>query len=127
MLTFGLSLAIGAMRCYGADAWGGSLALTSDYFVRGITRTNDLEALQLDLHYVDSSGIVAGLFASNTQIDPYERRDVELNGYVGFAWSRTGGWHGRVLGAYYAYPWNAEGSNYNYGEMDARPWVSKLA
>lgn len=119
MLTFGLSLAIGAMRCYGADAWGGSLALTSDYFVRGITRTNDLEALQLDLHYVDSTGIVGGLFASNTQIDPYERRDVELNGYAGFAWSKTGGWHGRILGAYYAYPWNAEGSNYNYGEIDA--------
>jgi uncharacterized protein (TIGR02001 family) len=118
LLTLGLSLAIGGTRCYGADAWGGSLALTSDYFVRGITRTNDLEALQLDLHYVDSTGFLAGFFASNTQIDPYEHRDVELNGYVGFAWSGTGGWHGRILGAYYAYPWNPEGSMYNYGEID---------
>jgi uncharacterized protein (TIGR02001 family) len=118
VLTLGLGLAIGGARCYGADAWGGSLALTSDYFVRGITRTNDLEALQLDLHYVDSTGFVAGLFASNTQIDPYERRDVELNGYVGFAWSGTGDWHGRVLGSYYAYPWNVYGSVYNYGEID---------
>jgi uncharacterized protein (TIGR02001 family) len=118
VLSLGLTLAIAANRCYGADAWGGSLALTSDYFVRGITRTNDLEALQLDLHYVDSTGFLAGFFASNTQIDPYEHRDVELNGYVGFAWSGTGGWHGRILGAYYAYPWNPEGSMYNYGEID---------
>jgi uncharacterized protein (TIGR02001 family) len=101
-----------------AGNWGGSLALTSDYFVRGITRTNDQAALQLDLHYTDSSGLFGGLFASNTQIDPYASRDVELNGYVGFAWTGSGDWHGRVLGGYYAYPWNMEGSSYNYGEID---------
>jgi uncharacterized protein (TIGR02001 family) len=107
-----------AARCYSADGWGGSLALTSDYFVQGITRTNDLEALQLDLHYVDRAGWIAGLFASNTQIDPYQHRDVEFNGYVGFAWTGSGDWHGRVLGSYYVYPWSAEGSRYNYGELD---------
>jgi uncharacterized protein (TIGR02001 family) len=113
-----LSLAASSPACLAADAWGGSLALTSDYFVRGITRSNDLEALQLDLHYVDSSGFVAGFFASNTQIDPYERRDAELNGYVGYTWTGSGDWHGRILGGYYAYPWNPEGSRYNYGEVD---------
>jgi uncharacterized protein (TIGR02001 family) len=117
-LALGLSFAGGAPRVLAADTWGGSLALVSDYFVRGITRTNDLEALQLDLHYVDSSGLIAGVFASNTQIDPYERRDVELNGYLGFAWAGKGDWHGRVMGGYYAYPWNVEGSRYNYGEID---------
>ncbi|HEX4209666.1 MAG TPA: TorF family putative porin [Candidatus Binataceae bacterium] len=118
VLTLGLGLATGGVRCYGADGWGGSLALTSDYFVKGITRSNDLEALQLDLHYVDNAGLVAGAFASNTQIDPYGRRDVELNGYAGFAWAGTGDWHGRIFGSYYAYPWNAEGSRYNYEEVD---------
>jgi uncharacterized protein (TIGR02001 family) len=118
VLILGLGLLMGGGRCYGAEGWGGSLALTSDYFVKGITRTNDLEALQLDLHYVDSAGWVAGLFTSNTQIDPYENRDVEFNGYVGFAWAGSGDWHGRILGSYYAYPWNAEGSRYNYEEVD---------
>lgn len=113
-----MSLAAFSPACLAADAWGGSLALTSDYFVRGITRTNDLEALQLDLHYLDSTGFVAGFFTSNTQIDPYERRDAELNGYVGFTWTGSGDWHGRVLGGYYVYPWNPEGSRYNYGEID---------
>lgn len=118
LVALGLSLAASLPPCLAADTWGGSLVLTSDYFVRGITRTNDLEALQFDLHYVQSSGFVAGAFASNTQIDPYERRDAELNGYVGFAWSGSGDWHGRILGGYYVYPWSPEGSRYNYGEID---------
>ena len=118
VLIVGLAFVTGGAHCYGADGLGGSLVLTSDYFVKGITRTNDLEALQLDLHYVDSIGLVAGVFASNTQIEPYEDRDVELNGYAGFAWAGKGDWHGRILGSYYAYPWNAEGSRYNYEELD---------
>jgi uncharacterized protein (TIGR02001 family) len=114
-----VALATGmAPLCNAAGSWGGSLDLTSDYFVKGITRTNDLEALQLDLHYIDGSGIVAGAAASNTQIDPYERRDVELDGYAGFVWSGNADWHGRILGSYYTYPWSAEGSRYNYGEVD---------
>jgi uncharacterized protein (TIGR02001 family) len=119
VLAVGLGLATGMARCYAAGAWGGSLDLTSDYFVQGITRTNDLEALQLDLHYIDRSGLLVGAFVSNTQVNPYQRRDVELNGYAGFAWSGNGDWHGRILGSYYAYPWNAEGSRYNYAELDA--------
>ena len=71
-----LGLLVGTPRCPGADLWGGSLGITSDYFVRGISRSNDHAALQLDLHYVNTAGFVAGLFASNTQIDPGEPRDV---------------------------------------------------
>jgi len=103
---------------HAAGTWGGSLALSSDYFVRGITRTDDQAALQLDLHYTDGSGVFGGLFVSNTQIDPRESRDAELDGYLGFAWTGSGDWHGRVLGGYYAYPWNADGTSYNYGEVD---------
>jgi uncharacterized protein (TIGR02001 family) len=104
--------------CLAADSWGGSLALTSDYLVRGITRTYDRPALQLDLHLVDGSGLVAGFFASNTQIVEDERRDAELNPYLGFLWKGDGDWHGKLVASYYAYPWNAEGSRYNYIELD---------
>jgi uncharacterized protein (TIGR02001 family) len=117
-LALGLSLALASPPSPAAGTWGGSVALTSDYFVRGITRTNDQAALQLDLHYADSSGILAGVFASNTQIDADQSRDVELDGYLGFVWTGSGDWHGRVLGGYYAYPWNEDGSSYNYAELD---------
>jgi hypothetical protein len=32
---------IGATRSIAADSWGGSIDLTNDYLVRGISRTDD--------------------------------------------------------------------------------------
>jgi uncharacterized protein (TIGR02001 family) len=110
---------IGSSRCIAANAWGGSLDLTSDYLVRGISRTDDQPALQLDLHYVHSSGFLAGFFASNTRIDGTEPRDAELNGYLGWAWNISPDWHAKIMASHYAYPWNRRGSSYNYDELDA--------
>jgi uncharacterized protein (TIGR02001 family) len=114
-----MSLAIGAARCVAADLWGGSLGLTSDYIVRGVSRSNERAALQLDLHYLNSSGFVAGLFASSTQIDPDAARDVEFDTFLGFAWTAGNDWRGKILAGYYAYPWDRDGSGYNYVEFDA--------
>lgn len=114
-------------RSAAADSWGGTLALTSDYVVRGISRSNQDPALQLDLHYASTLGIVAGVFASNAQVDPHANRDVEISGFVGFAWLDSDRWAGRVLASYYAYPWNQDGTHYNYAELDAnfayRGWL----
>ncbi len=101
-----------------ANEWGGSVTLTSDYFVRGMSRSSDHAALQLDLHYSNPSGFLAGAFASNTQIDSTESRDVELSGFVGYAWNVTDDWHGKILASEYVYPWNQAGSHYNYAELD---------
>jgi uncharacterized protein (TIGR02001 family) len=100
------------------DEWGGSVELTSDYFVRGISRTSDQAALQLDLHYSNPNGFVAGVFGSNTQIDRRESRDAELSAFVGFVWSLDEAWRARVLASHYAYPWNHAGSHYDYDELD---------
>jgi uncharacterized protein (TIGR02001 family) len=101
-----------------ADNWGGSLAVTSDYMVRGISRSNGQAALQLDGHYANPSGFFAGLFASNTRIDPDQPIDVELDAFLGFAWSAGADWRGKILASHYAYPWNRYGSDYNYDELD---------
>ncbi|HEY0801829.1 MAG TPA: TorF family putative porin, partial [Steroidobacteraceae bacterium] len=100
------------------DRWGGSVALSSDYYVRGISRTSDDPALQLELHYSSPSGFVAGVFASNAQIDRREPKDVELSGFIGFAWNVTDDWRGKILASHYAYPWNRAGALYNYDEFD---------
>jgi uncharacterized protein (TIGR02001 family) len=107
-----------ATQTRAANEWGGSAALTSDYFVRGISRTSNDAALQLDLHYSNPNGFVAGVFASNTQIDRSEPRDVELSAFVGFVWNIDEAWRSRVLASHYAYPWNRMGSHYNYDELD---------
>jgi uncharacterized protein (TIGR02001 family) len=113
-----LNLAVGTAYCAAADTWGGSIDLSSDYFVRGISRTDDRGALQLDVHYLNSSGFIAGLFASNSQFDPLAPRDAELDAYLGFGWTADPNWHGRILVGHYAYPWNQAGSGYDYDELD---------
>lgn len=113
-----LGFAIASTQSNAADQWGGSAAISSDYFVRGISRTSDHAALQLDLHYSAANGFLAGAFASNTQIDPGEPRDVELSAFIGYAWNVAGDWRARILASHYAYPWNRAGSHYNYDELD---------
>jgi uncharacterized protein (TIGR02001 family) len=122
------SLVIGTPRCAAAGQWGGSLDITSDYIVRGISRSNEQAALQLDLHYTNTSGFMAGLFASNTQIDPDAAKDVELDAFVGYQWTVGSDWRGKILASHYAYPWNQAGSGYDYDELDVdlafQDWVS---
>jgi uncharacterized protein (TIGR02001 family) len=109
---------IGATRSIAADSWGGSIDLTSDYLVRGISRTDDQAALQLDLHYAHSSGFLAGFFASNTRIEGAEPRDVELSGFLGWGWNISPDWNTKVMVSHYDYPWNRRGSSYNYDEVN---------
>jgi uncharacterized protein (TIGR02001 family) len=122
LLTSGIVLsagmAFGAPLCAAPDLWGGSVGVTNDYIVRGISRSNDEAALQLDVHYLNNAGFLAGLFASNTRIDPGEPRDVELDAFAGYAWTANDDWHGKILLSHYAYPWNRAGSGYDYDELD---------
>jgi uncharacterized protein (TIGR02001 family) len=111
-------IAFASSQACAADEWGGSAALSSDYFVRGISRTSNDPALQLDLHYTNPNGFVAGAFASNSQIDPSRPRDVELSAFLGYLWGMGEAWRGRVLASHYAYPWNRAASHYNYDELD---------
>jgi len=110
-------LLIGSPGFARADAFGGSLDVTTDYLVRGISRTDDHSALQLDLHYLDPSGFVADFFSSNTRFDPDAPRDVELSGFLGYVWAAGRDWQGKILVGNYSYPWNRAGSFYNYDEI----------
>ena len=111
------ALLIGAPRCVRADGFGGSLDATSDYLVRGISRSDDHSALQLDLHYLDPSGFVADFFASNTQFAPNTAQDAELSAFLGYVWAQGRDWQGKILVGNYSYPWNPAGSFYNYDEI----------
>jgi uncharacterized protein (TIGR02001 family) len=99
-----------------AEVWGGSLAATSDYLIRGISRSNQHAALQADVHLASDSGFMAGIFASSVQFDSGDSRSAELSGFVGFS-RQTGPWRTRVLASYYGYLRNDSGSQYNYAEL----------
>jgi uncharacterized protein (TIGR02001 family) len=113
-----LGITLATTQSKAASEWGGSAALASDYFVRGISRTSDHPALQLDLHYSSPSGFLAGAFASNAQIEPSQRRDAELSGFIGYAYNLNDEWRGKIMASHYAYPWNRTGAHYSYDELD---------
>jgi uncharacterized protein (TIGR02001 family) len=110
--------ALFSTQCRAANEWSGVLALTSDYLVRGISRTSNDPALQLAVNYSNPNGFLAGAFASNTQYNPSKPRDVELNGFIGYAWNFSDDWRGKILGSHYAYPWNPTDPHYSYDELD---------
>jgi uncharacterized protein (TIGR02001 family) len=115
-LLVGMTLASTQLKA--ANQWGGSVTLSSDYYVRGISRTRDQPALQLDLHYSSPSGFLAGAFASNSQTSPIAQRDVELSGFLGYAWNVSDEWRGKIFASHYAYPGSNAGTRYNYDEFD---------
>jgi uncharacterized protein (TIGR02001 family) len=123
-----MGLAAGGTTSAAAGTFGGAVDLTSDYFVRGISRTNDQAALQLSLYYLTSPGFVAGVFASNSQITPYEPRDAELSAYLAYVRPLGSDWQAKIVVSDYRYPWNKLGSKYNYDEIDAeatfRGWLN---
>jgi uncharacterized protein (TIGR02001 family) len=116
-VSLSAALLMGGSRCLRAQGLGGSLDATTDYLVRGISRTDDHSALQLDVHYLDPSGFVADFFASNTQFDSSAPRDAELSTFLGYVWPEGRDWQGKVLVGNYSYPWNQAGSFYNYDEI----------
>jgi hypothetical protein len=100
-----------------AESWGGSLGITSDYLVRGVSRSTGGPAVQADLHIGVDSGLIGGVFASSAQFDSGDHRNAELSAFVGFVWQAGGAWRTKVLASYYSYPWNDSGSHYNYTEL----------
>lgn len=107
-----------AVPCTAADLWGGSIELTSDYLVRGISRSDGQAAVQLDLHYANASGFIAGAFASTVRVDPASGSTVEVAGFVGYAWTPGNEWRSRLLATHYAYPGTENASRYDYDEVD---------
>ncbi|HEY4971090.1 MAG TPA: TorF family putative porin [Steroidobacteraceae bacterium] len=102
---------------HAAETWGGSLAVTSDYFVRGISRSNDGAAAQADLHVATDSGLIGGVFASSVKFDEGDHSNAELSGFIGYAWQPGSAWRAKILASYYGYVWNDSGSQYNYAEL----------
>ena len=102
---------------HAADSWGGSLAVTSDYLVRGISRSNQGAAAQADLHVATDTGLIAGVFASSVNFYEGDHRNAELSGFIGYAWQPSSAWRAKAVASYYGYVWNDAGSQYNYAEF----------
>jgi uncharacterized protein (TIGR02001 family) len=97
----------------------GNVALTSDYQFRGITQTDEDPAVQGGFDVEHSSGLYAGVWASNVdfEIQTVDDAQLELDVYAGFSGSMTDklGFDVGVLD--YNYP-GADGSlKYDFTEV----------
>ena len=101
-----------------AVSYGGSLAITSDYLVRGISRSNHDVSPQADLHAAFGNGVDVGVFAASVQTGPNHLHNTEVSGFVGFAKDIADEWHTRTVVNHYSYPWNRAGSQYDYDELN---------
>jgi uncharacterized protein (TIGR02001 family) len=100
-----------------AEVWGGSLALTSDYVVRGISRSDNEPALQGDVHVATDRGLIAGVFVSSERVDPAAPRGAEVAGFAGLAWDLADSWRAKAVATYYLYPGSAAATRYRYAEL----------
>ena len=111
-----------AMFCWCAaradESVGGSLDLTSDYLVRGVSRSNQEPAVQADLHVITDRGFLAGLFASSAQLDSRDPHSAELSAFAGLTWPAGADWHMKIVGSYYGYLFGNTGAQYNYAELE---------
>jgi uncharacterized protein (TIGR02001 family) len=102
---------------HAVDSWGGSLDVTSDYLVRGLSRSNHDAALQADMHVASDSGLIGGVFASSVKVVSGAPLSAELSAFLGYAWQAGSAWRLKALASYYAYAGGGSGSQYNYAEI----------
>lgn len=104
----------------------GQIAFTSNYRWRGVSLTDGGPALQGSLSYDHSSGLFAGLFASNVELQPGDG-GLGVQAFGGYAtrWRDDAAWDAGVVG--YAYPSNDQGRSYDFIEGFAGATFERFA
>jgi len=113
-------LAMAAIPCAARAAdgsWSGSLALTSDYVMRGISQSYGKLAYQGGLAYRGRAGWYAGTWASTIEPFPYGKHSVELDGFAGYGWQMGQHWNARTTYTRYAYVFDKRRVSYDYDEL----------
>ena len=113
---------------WGLDA-SASVTLTTDYIYRGISQTNNDPAIQGSFDISHESGVYAGIWASNVDLDDPDasgplggNNNIELDLYVGIAGETSYGLGWDIGWLRYQYP-HASGLNFNeiYGGLNYSP------
>ena len=91
--------------------------MTSDYLVRGISRSNKAPRLRRICTSPPTADFIGGVFASSVKFDEGDHRNAELSGFIGYAWQAGSAWRAKMVASYYGYVWNDSGSQYNYAEL----------
>jgi len=95
---------------------GGSVDITSDYVLRGVSQSNGKPAWQGDLHWDFPAGVTAGVWASQVELAP-DSNTSELDGYVQWRHGLSSDLDLGATATHYSYPRDPRPANYNYDEL----------
>ena len=112
-----VTLAGAAPACLAEGPWSASLALTTDYVLRGVSQSYGGAALQGGVNYQSSSGWFAGGWASNVDPYPFYANAGELNFYAGYDWALGRDWSARASVTHYLYVLDPRRRPYDYDEL----------
>jgi uncharacterized protein (TIGR02001 family) len=118
-LPSGLPAAFLAAAFAGAVRAGpaGSISVTSDYVVRGVSQSQGEGALQADLHWNFPRGWSAGAWASQVEYQP-SKEFTELDGYLQWRGALDDDFDLAATATHYSYPGDPRPVSYSYDELD---------
>jgi uncharacterized protein (TIGR02001 family) len=103
--------------CAADGPWGATVAVTSDYVLRGVSQSYGGAALQAGLSYRSPNGWFAGGWASNADPYPFYSDVAEINAYAGYAWTIDRDFSARASYTRYFYAFDRRPRPYDYGEL----------
>jgi len=97
--------------------WGGSVALSSNYLVRGVSRSSNDPAVSGEVHAQFAGNFFAGVGAISSRVQPRASTTLELSATAGFAGALNDDWTGRISATHYETPWSDFADYYRYDEF----------
>lgn len=99
--------------------WGGFVAATSDYVLRGVSETRGQPALQADLHFDSGAGSFIGVWASTLRPTRAIDTTLEFDFYAGHSWFVSTDWRIRTSVVHYEYLDSSWQGPRDYDELNA--------
>jgi uncharacterized protein (TIGR02001 family) len=95
---------------------GGSIGVTSDYVLRGVTQSDGEPAVQADAHWNFPAGWSAGLWGSQVELAP-QSDTWELDGYLQWNGALSSDLDMGATVTHYSYPSDPRPVSYEYDEL----------
>jgi uncharacterized protein (TIGR02001 family) len=107
--------------------WGGSVTLSSNYLLRGVSRSQNDPALSAEVHAQFASGLFTSLWASTSRARVTDSTTPELAGSLGWSAQLNDDWSTRFTYTHYEGPWMARAGFYRYDEFVGElSWLDRL-
>jgi uncharacterized protein (TIGR02001 family) len=97
--------------------WGGAVTLSSNYLLRGVSRSNNDPALSAELHGQLASGLFGSLWASTSRVRAADDTSVEFGATLGFVARINDNWATSWSYSHYESPGFAFADFYRYDEL----------